>query len=109
MNQHRVKALVHRLTQATHVHINDIGLRIEMQIPHLLQQHLARHHLVGMPQQEYQQFKLARSQLQRTPGTLRGTRQQINRNIRIGEVRLGIHLLTTTQQHFHPRQQLAKA
>ena len=46
------------------VHVDHVGLRIEVIVPHVLQQHRAGHDLAGMPHQIFEQAELARLQLQ---------------------------------------------
>jgi hypothetical protein len=50
------------------VHVDHVGLRIEMIIPNVLQQHGAGHDLAGMPHQIFEQAEFARLQLQLLPG-----------------------------------------
>ena len=52
--------LVDLLTQTADVDVDDIRLRIEVVIPHLLQQHRPRHHLAGMAHQVLQQAEFTR-------------------------------------------------
>src|SRR5882672_6225849 len=42
------KSLVDLRAQPRNVHIDDIGLRIEVVVPDIFQEHRARHHLAGM-------------------------------------------------------------
>src|SRR5690606_30979395 len=42
------------------MHIDHIGLRVEVIVPHILKQHGACNHLPGMPHQVLEQAKLAR-------------------------------------------------
>jgi hypothetical protein len=48
------------LAQAADVHVDDIGLRVEMVVPYVFQQHRARHDLVGMAQQVFEQLEFTR-------------------------------------------------
>jgi len=44
------------------VHVDHVGLRVEVIFPHRFQQHGAGHHLVGVPHQVFEQLELARLQ-----------------------------------------------
>src|SRR5579885_3521555 len=54
---------VYLLPQPADVHVDDVGLRIEVVAPDALQQHGARDHLAGVAQQVFQQLELARLQI----------------------------------------------
>ena len=49
--------------QPRDMHVDDIGLRIEMIVPDVLEQHGARHHLAGMSHQIFEQAEFARLQI----------------------------------------------
>src|SRR5690606_288861 len=49
--------------QPAHVGLDDRGVRVEMEIPHALEQHGARHHLPGVAHQVLEQPELLRLQL----------------------------------------------
>ena len=46
------------------MHVDDVGLRIEMIIPDVFEQHGARHHLARMLHQIFEQTEFARLQCQ---------------------------------------------
>jgi hypothetical protein len=58
-------ALVDFLAQATDVDIDDVGLRIEMIVPDMLQQHRAGNHMADVTHQVFEQSELARQHLDR--------------------------------------------
>src|SRR5271166_727464 len=58
--QRRVKIAVDLGAQARYMHIDHVGLRIEMVIPHMLEQHGAGDDLPGVLHQIFQQAELAR-------------------------------------------------
>src|SRR6516225_88721 len=62
MDQRVVLAAVDLATNSTDIDVDDIGHRIEVQIPYVLQQHGSRDHLTGIARQIRQQSKLARQQ-----------------------------------------------
>src|SRR5436305_6303736 len=64
VQQGPLKTLVDLGAQPRNMHIDDVGLRIEVIIPDVLQKHGAGHHLAGMLHQIFEQTKLARLQRQ---------------------------------------------
>ena len=62
VDQRVLEALVDLGAQAADMHVDDIGLRVEMIVPDVLQQHGARHHLAGVLHQIFEQAELARLQ-----------------------------------------------
>jgi hypothetical protein len=48
--------------QARDVYVDDVGLGVEMVVPHVFQQHCAGNHLAGMLHQVFQQPEFARLQ-----------------------------------------------
>src|ERR1700739_1081500 len=63
MDQRIILTAVDLPADAPHIDIDDVGRRIEMQVPHVLQKHGARNHLTGVASQIRQQAKLSRQQL----------------------------------------------
>src|SRR3954447_24951107 len=59
VQQRTVESLVDLGAQARDVYVNDVGLRIEVVIPDVLQQHGAGHDLAGMLHQIFEQAELA--------------------------------------------------
>src|SRR5665213_1596700 len=108
VDQRLREALVHGLTQPAHVHIDEIGLRIELQIPHPFEQHGARHHLVCVAHQELQQLELAGGALDFLAGAHHRAAEQVHLQIRHPQPCLG-HILfggAAPKQRFDPGQQL---
>src|SRR5882757_4994424 len=64
MQQRPLKTLVDLGAQPRNVHVDHVGLRIEMIVPDVLQQHGARHHLAGMLHQIFEQAEFARLERQ---------------------------------------------
>ena len=50
------------MAKAAHIDVDDIGLGVETEVPNLLQQHLARHHVTGVLHQQLQDLELFRRQ-----------------------------------------------
>src|SRR2546422_2289317 len=63
MDERPVRAAVDRLAQAADVHVDEIALRVEMQVPHALEQHGARYDLPGAAHQEFEQLQLPRGEV----------------------------------------------
>ena len=59
------EALVDLGAQPRDVHVDDVGLRIEVIVPDVLEQHGAGHHLAGVLHQIFEQAELARLQRDR--------------------------------------------
>ena len=68
MQQRLVEALVDLAAQPRDVHVDDVGLRVEVVVPHVLEQHGARHHLAGVLHQVFEQAEFARLQRDRLAG-----------------------------------------
>src|SRR5690606_45832 len=65
MQQGLLEVLVDLRSEPGDVDVDDIGLRIEMIIPDVLEQHGARHDLTGMAHQVFEQAELPRLQRNR--------------------------------------------
>src|ERR1700735_965615 len=64
--------------ESADVHIDDIGRRIKMQVPDVLQQHAARDDLPLVVGQVGKQLELAGQQLDRAARVVHGARQQVD-------------------------------
>src|SRR6185437_2251926 len=64
MQQGSLKTLVDLGTQTRNMYVDDVGLRIEMVIPDVLEKHGASHHLAGMLHQIFKQAEFTRLQRQ---------------------------------------------
>ena len=60
VQQGRFETLLDLAAQARDMHINDIGLRVEVIIPDMLQQHCSSDDLPGMAHQIFEQTEFAR-------------------------------------------------
>src|ERR1700727_2528639 len=60
--QRRVEVAIDLGAQARHVHVDHIGLRIEVIVPDMFEQHGARDHLAGVLHEIFQQTEFARLQ-----------------------------------------------
>src|SRR5512147_2173544 len=68
MQQRRFESLVDLRTQAADVHVDDVRLRIEVVIPHGLEQHGSGYDLALMAHQVLEQPELPRLQVDRLAG-----------------------------------------
>src|SRR6266702_3888987 len=64
VQQRPLETLVDLRAQPRNVHVDHVGLRIEMIVPDVLQQHGTRHHLTGMLHQIFEQAEFARLECQ---------------------------------------------
>ena len=108
MQQGAVEAAVDLASQAAHVHVDDIGLRVEMVLPHAFEQHGARHDLVRPPHQKLEQTKLSRLQADGNTGTLDGAGQEVHLQIRELQVGGSGVALSPAQERLQARQQLGE-
>src|SRR5215472_7262265 len=81
MDQRIVLTAVDFSANAADINIDDVGRRIEMQIPHMLQKHGARDHLTGVSRQIRQEAKLSRQQFDFSTATTRHSSEQIDLQI----------------------------
>src|SRR3984957_19079660 len=91
------------------MHVDHVGLRVEMIIPDVLQQHGAGHDLAGMPHQIFEQAEFARLQLQLLPGAADFVRQPIELEIADPIDRLLAALAGPAGQRLDARQQFGKS
>src|SRR5271170_2455647 len=75
------KALVDLGSQSRNVHVDDVGLRIEMVVPDILQQHRPGDNLAGMAHEIFQQAEFARLKLQFLPGAAHLVRKPVELEI----------------------------
>src|ERR1700674_623784 len=59
MEERLVEALVDLGAQPRHVHVDHVGLRVEVIVPHVLEQHGAGDHLAGVAHEIFQKPELA--------------------------------------------------
>src|SRR5690606_15003291 len=77
VQQGRGVALVDLGAQPRHVHVDDVGLGVEMVVPDVLQQHGAGDHLAGVLHQILEQPELARLQLDGLAVALHGAAEAV--------------------------------
>src|SRR4029079_9904441 len=106
MEQRTLKTFVDLGAQPRNMHINDVGLRIEMIIPDILEKHGASHDLSGMLHQIFEQPELARLQGQFLLATRYAVRETVEFEVAhtIGGV-LG-RTAAPTRQNLDAREQL---
>src|SRR6516164_2588899 len=81
MDERVIAAAVDRLPQAADVYVDQIALRIEVQVPHALEQHGTRHHLPGPPHQELEQPHLTCREIELAAGTGHAPLEQVELEI----------------------------
>src|SRR5579875_3596591 len=108
LDQLRLEPLVDLAAQSTDIGLDAVGARIEMEIPDMLEQHRARHHLPGMPHQIFEQPEFARLQVDDVPGPAHRAREQVE--FEIGNLQAGRDRMRrrAAQQGPDPRDQLGK-
>src|SRR5258708_4949176 len=84
VNQRDRLAAIDLASQAADVRFHHRGIRLEMNIPDVFQQHGARHRLLGVFHQVFEQAKLARQQLDWGAATNDRAREQVN--FKIGDL-----------------------
>ena len=90
------------------MHVDHIGLGVEMIVPDPLQQHRAGHDLSGMAHQIFQQAELAGLEVDPLPGPLHLAGQQVHLEIADRELRLHRGRAAPAQQGLDPRQELGE-
>ena len=90
------------------MHVDDVGLRVEMIVPDMFQQHRAGHHMAGVAHQVFEQLELARQQLDRLVAALDRAGQQVELEIGDPQPRRRRRRRAAPQQRLEPRQQLAE-
>jgi hypothetical protein len=102
------EALVDLLSQPAHMHVDDVGLRVEMIVPHIFEQHRARHHLAGVSHEEFEQAEFARQELDVLRAASHAARQQVHLEIADLELCGCSAAAAAPQQRLDARQQLSK-
>src|SRR5262245_35492873 len=101
-----LEASIDRLSQTTHVNVHDVGLRIEVHVPDLLEQGLARDDFAHVTHQEHEQVELPRCELDVTFAAAYTTLHEIDGEILdLQPSRHGRALLPSTEQRFDARKQ----
>src|SRR6202453_2922 len=88
IEQRRIEIAIDLGAQARHVHVDHIGLRIEVIVPHMFEEHGARDHLAGVLHQKFEQPEFARLQDDFLGPARDFVRQPVEHQIRDPEHRL---------------------
>src|SRR5215472_4809790 len=78
MQQRRREALVDLVAQAADLHVNDVGARVEVAVPHRLEEHGAGDHLALVAHHELQQTELPRPEQDGFAGPLHLALDQVH-------------------------------
>src|SRR5215467_6233949 len=108
MDQRIVLPAIDLATNSPDIDIDDIGRRIKMQVPYMLQQHGARDRLTAITCQIRQQSKFARQQFDLSPAATGDPRKQIDLQIADAQHRLLDHRCAAPGKRVDPRQHLAE-
>ena len=108
MDERVVKAFVYLAPEAAHVHVDDIGLRIEMVVPDFLEKHRARHHLPRMPHQVLEQPKLARLKRDGSSRARHHAGKQIELQVADAKSGLRAFALAAPSEHFDTSEKLGE-
>ena len=110
MQERAGKAFVDLLAQPADMHVGDVGVGVEMEIPHALQQHGAGHDLVDMLEQIFEQPVFARLQVDRLARAPHAVGEQVH--LQIVAHQLGLRRIArrsaAPDQQADPRQQLGE-
>src|SRR6516165_4571179 len=108
MNQRIVLTAVDLPPDTADIDIDDVGRRIEMQIPYVLQEHGARDHLTGIAGQVRQQTELSRQQFDLPTAPAGDPREQIDLQIADAQHRFLDHGAAAAGERIDPGQHLAE-
>src|SRR5262245_18590194 len=95
-------------TNSADIDVHDVGRRVKMQIPYVLQQQSARDPLTAVTRQIRLQSKLARQQFDLSAAATCDARQQIDLQIANAQHRLFDHRCATPGKRINPRQHFAE-
>src|SRR5271155_2123515 len=107
MNQRIGLAAVDLAAYPADIDVDDIGHRIKMQVPHVLQQHRSGNHLVDVASQVFEQLKLAGHQVYHPAAPASEPCQEINFEVAYTQHRSLDHGGAATGEGVDPRQHLA--
>src|SRR5580658_4360897 len=108
--QRRVKIAIDLGPQARYMHIDYIGLRVEVIIPDMLEQHGSRHHLARILHQIFEEPEFARLQDDFLGRARDLVRQPVEREVGDAQDRLLRRAFgAAARQRLHPGQQLRES
>src|SRR5204863_5853423 len=98
VQQRVLELLVDLLPQAADMYVDDVGLRVEMVVPHIFQQHRPGYDMTGVAHQVFQELKLPRQEFDDLVAALHRAGQQIELQIGDAKPGLGRTLGATAEQ-----------
>ena len=108
VNQFFGKRLIDLFTQAAHSRFHNIGLRVEIVLPHMLHDHGLGNHSARISGQVFQKRKLQRLNVNPFAAPINFARQQVNHQVPYGQ-RGGFRAGTgPAQQRLNPRDQFGE-
>ncbi len=93
---------------AADIDVDDVGGRVKIEIPDVLQQHRPRHHLTLVADQIFEDLEFPRQQIDFLAAAIGGPRHQIELEIADAQHRFLDHRGAAPRQRLDPRQQLGK-
>src|SRR5215471_4930728 len=106
MNERIRLLIVYLAPYPPDIDVDDVGGRIEMKVPYVLEQHGARHDSAFVADQIFEQLEFPRKELDFTPAPARGPRHEIDLEIADAQHRLPDHGGAATSESLDARQQL---
>jgi len=99
---------VEGLPQPAHVHVDHVGLRVEVQVPDAFEQHGARHDLARMPHQVLEQAELASREVHGPAAAGHLAPDEVHLQVRHLEAGRGLGRCGTPRQHLDACEQLGE-
>src|SRR5258708_6462448 len=96
------------VAEPAHQDIDDIGLRIEVVLPDVREDHRFRDDLAGIPHQIFQQREFPRAQVECGASARHLARQEIQRQVVHGETRRLRRAARPAHERLHAREQLGE-
>ena len=92
-------------TNAPHINVDDVGCRIEMKVPHMLQQHRPGNDSAFVADQIFEKLKLSAQQFDLPPAPGRSPQHKIQFEVTDAQHGFSHHGGAATGKGFDPRQQ----
>src|SRR6516164_6402375 len=96
---------VNLATNAPHINVDDVGCRIEMKVPHMLQQHRPGNDPAFVADQIFEKLELSAQQFDLPPAPGRSPQHEIQFEVTDAQHGFSHHGAAATSQGFHTRQQ----
>src|SRR5215469_13081984 len=100
--------IVDLAANAAEIDVDDVGGRVEVEVPYMLQQHGPRHDLTLVADQIFEHLKLARQELDLLAGAIGGARDKVEFEVADAQHRFLHHCRTSPRQRFDACQELGE-